>query len=197
MTNRTRAKTPPPVSRRDVLLAGSGVLATGLAGCLGGLASGTDPGESGDGPVAVASFFSFYDFGRKIADGTPVTVRNLIPTGLHGHGWEPNASITRDIIEADAFVHVGPEFQPWADRAIQTLKDDDVDTQLINVRENVELVDLAGLRVRRPDGAGAAVAPDDRHLGDEPRLDALVEVTRASGLAHTRGYAPEQWYTFG
>jgi len=24
-----------------------------------------------------------------------------------------------------------------------------------------------------------------------------VEVTRASGLAHTRGYAPEQWYTFG
>ncbi|AHG03834.1 adhesin [Halobacterium sp. DL1] len=192
MTNRTRAKTPPPVSRRDVLLAGSGVLATGLAGCLGGLASGTDPGESGDGPVAVASFFSFYDFGRKIADGTPVTVRNLIPTGLHGHGWEPNASITRDIIEADAFVHVGPEFQPWADRAIQTLKDDDVDTQLINVRENVELVDLA-----------ASLDPDEEGVGDGRGKDPhfWLDPTRAKQSVDniTEGFvelAPDHESTF-
>jgi len=164
----------------------------GLAGCLGGLASGTDPGESGDGPVAVASFFSFYDFGRKIADGTPVTVRNLIPTGLHGHGWEPNASITRDIIEADAFVHVGPEFQPWADRAIQTLKDDDVDTQLINVRENVELVDLA-----------ASLDPDEEGVGDGRGKDPhfWLDPTRAKQSVDniTEGFvelAPDHESTF-
>jgi len=77
---------------------------------------------------SVASFFSFYDFARKIARETPVTLKNLVPTGLHGHGWEPDASVTRDIIDADAFVHVGEDFQPWADRAIQTIEDDDADT---------------------------------------------------------------------
>lgn len=140
-------------SRRQVLAAGGGLLATGLAGCLGG--SGAS-----DGPVAVASFFSFYDFGREIARETPLTVENLVPTGLHGHGWEPNASVTRDIIEADAFVHVGPGFQPWADRAIQTLKDDDVDTALINVREGVELVDLA-----------ASLDPDEEGVGEQQGKD--------------------------
>jgi len=154
MTNQTRQTTERRgISRRGALAAGGGLLATGLAGCLGGSAAS-------DGPTAVASFFSFYDFGREIARETPLTVANLVPTGLHGHGWEPNASVTRDIIEADAFVHVGPGFQPWADRAIQTLRDDDVDTALINVREGVELVDLA-----------ASLDPDEEGVGEQKGKD--------------------------
>ncbi|MEF8806578.1 metal ABC transporter substrate-binding protein [Natronomonas sp.] len=131
------------VSRRSVL-AGIGSLgAVGSAGCLGG---GAADAPADDGPVAVASFFTFYDFARQVAEGTPVTVRNLVPTGLHGHGWEPDPSITRDIIEAEAFIHVGPDFQPWADRAIQTVEDDGADTDLLNVREGVDLLPLgAGL----------------------------------------------------
>ncbi|WP_336135579.1 metal ABC transporter substrate-binding protein [Natronomonas amylolytica] len=130
------------VSRRSVL-AGLGSLgALGSAGCLGGSADAS----TDDGPVAVASFFTFYDFARQVAEGTPVTIRNLVPTGLHGHGWEPDPSITRDIIDAEAFLHVGPDFQPWADRAIQTVKDDGAETDLLNVREGVDLLPLgAGL----------------------------------------------------
>jgi zinc transport system substrate-binding protein len=30
-----------------------------------------------------------------------LTVENLVPMGLDGHGWEPNADITQRIIEAD------------------------------------------------------------------------------------------------
>jgi zinc transport system substrate-binding protein len=147
-----------PVSRRAALAAGGAAVLTGVAGCTAlpsapVRADQTD-GED-DGPVAVASFFSFYDFARKIARDTPLTVRNLVPTGLHGHGWEPNASITRRIIEADAFVHVGPGFQPWADRAIETLAGDDADTALIDAREGVELVDLA-----------ASLDPDEEGVGD-------------------------------
>jgi zinc transport system substrate-binding protein len=131
------------LSRRSVLAGLGGLGATGLAGCLGGSAADETPP---DGPVAVASFFTFYDFARKVAEGTPVTVRNLVPTGLHGHGWEPDPSITRDIIDAEAFVHVGPDFQPWADRAIETVRDDGADTDLINVREGIDLLPLgAGL----------------------------------------------------
>ena len=149
------------LSRRAALAASGTVLASGFAGCLG--TGGSVDGTTADGDDtirAVASFFSFYDFGRHFARETPVTVENLVPTGLHGHGWEPNATITREIIDADAFVHVGPGFQPWADRAIQTLRDDEVDTALINVREGVDLVDLA-----------ASLDPDEEGVGDQQGKD--------------------------
>jgi len=166
---------PPGTSRRSVLAGVGGGLIAGLAGCTGlgspGSTGGSDGGDGGDGddgPVAVASFFSFYDFARTVADGTPLTVRNLVPTGLHGHGWEPNASITRDIIRADAFVHVGEDFQPWADRAIRTLKDDGVDTKLINVRKGVELVELAASLDPEEEGVGEDRG-EDPHFWLDPR----------------------------
>lgn len=150
------------ISRRTAIATGGGILATGLAGCMtgGSESTATQDGSGDEGPVAVASFFSFYDFARNIAAETPIEIRNLIPTGLHGHGWEPNASIVQDIIEADAFIHVGPDFQPWADRAIETLRGDNVDTDLINVREGVELVDLA-----------ATLDPDEEGVGQQQGLD--------------------------
>ena len=158
------------LSRRQALAAGGGLLASGLAGCLGSGRSAVD-GE----PVAVASFFTFYDFGRKIARETPLTVENLVPTGLHGHGWEPNASITQDIIEADAFVHVGPGFQPWADRTIQTLRDDDVQTALIDARDGVELVDLAASLDPEEEGVGEQQGKDPHFWLDPQRAEQSVD----------------------
>jgi len=160
------------VTRRDALRAGGAAAVAGLAGCTALPSapgqSGSDGDEGSDDPVAVASFFSFFDFGRQIAEGTPLTVENLVPTGLHGHGWEPNASITQRIIEADAFVHVGEDFQPWADRAIRTIEGDDVDTALVNVREGIELVDLAASLDREEEGVGAQRGKDP-HFWLDPR----------------------------
>ncbi len=158
------------LTRRRALAGGAGLLATGVTGCLGSAG-----GSESDGAVAVASFFSFYDFGRKIAADTPLEVRNLIPTGLHGHGWEPDSRITRDIIEADAFVHVGPEFQPWADRAIETIKGDDVDTQLINSRAGVELASLAASLDRDEEGVGENRGKDPHFWLDPQRAKQSVD----------------------
>ncbi|POG55784.1 metal ABC transporter substrate-binding protein [Haloferax marisrubri] len=196
----------PKLSRRSVVAAGSGLLTAGLAGCLGGgggAGGGSDGSNTGsndasggseseDEYVVVASFFSFYDFARKVAADTPVTLKNLIPTGLHGHGWEPDASVTRDIIEADAFVHVGEDFQPWADRAIQTLKDDDVDTQLINVREGVELVELAASLDRDEEGVGEGRGKDPHFWLDPQRAKTAVD-NITEGLVEL---APEHEETF-
>ncbi|WP_435361435.1 metal ABC transporter substrate-binding protein [Haloarchaeobius sp. DFWS5] len=182
MRQTTQTDSSTALSRRQTLLAGSGLLSAGLAGCLGSGDTGTDSGGSAndggdddDGPVAAASFFSFFDFGRKIAADTPVTVTNLVPTGLHGHGWEPNASITRQIIEADAFIHVGEDFQPWADRAIQTLKDDGVDTQLINSRAGVELEDLAATLDPEEEGVGEGRGKDPHFWLDPRRAKTAVD----------------------
>jgi len=160
------------VTRRDALRAGGVATLAGLAGCTV-LPSAPMPASGGgddgsDGPVAVASFFSFFDFGRQVADGTPLTVENLVPTGLHGHGWEPNASITQRIIEADAFVHVGEDFQPWADRAIRTITSDGVDTALINAREDIDLVALAASLDREEEGVGEGRGKDP-HFWLDPR----------------------------
>jgi len=178
------------VTRRQVLAAGSSAAVAGMAGCIGGTTAGSGGSggtDDGDGPVAVASFFSFFDFAREIADGTPVRVENLVPTGLHGHGWQPNASVTQDIIEADAFVHVGEGFQPWADRAIQTLEDDGVDTQLINARAGVELVDLAASLDREEEGVGDQQGKDP-HFWLDPRRARKSVDNIAEGLVEL---APE------
>jgi zinc transport system substrate-binding protein len=175
MERRTQSPARRGPSRRQALAAGAGLLTAGLAGCTASGNEASNGSNADDGPVAVASFFSFYDFARKVAAGTPVQVRNLVPTGLHGHGWEPNASITRDIIEADAFVHVGEDFQPWADRAIQTLRDDGVDTQLIDVREGVELVDLAASLDPEEEGVGEGRGKDPHFWLDPQRAKQSVE----------------------
>jgi zinc transport system substrate-binding protein len=143
---------------------------TGFSGC------STDSNTAEDGPpTAVASFFSFYDFARHVAAGTSVRVENLVPTGLHGHGWQPNASVTQDIIEADAFIHVGPRFQPWADRAIQTIQDDNVDTQLINARAGIELADLAATLDPDEEGVGTQQGKDPHFWLDPQRAMASID----------------------
>ena len=130
---------PGQLSRRAFVGLSAGALATGAAGCLGSASDANDE----DGYVAVASFFMFYDFTRQVAQETPMTVENLIPTGLHGHGWDPDPSITRDITDADAFVNVGPDFQPWADRATETVRDNGAETRSINVCEGIGLIGLS------------------------------------------------------
>ena len=161
--------------RRDVLRAGGIAIVAGLAGCTALPSAPSRADDDDGGPVAVASFFSFFDFGRQIAEGTPLTVENLVPTGLHGHGWEPNASITRRIIEADAFVHVGQDFQPWADRAIETIVADDVGTALINAREGIDLVNLAASLDPDEEGVGAQRGKDPHFWLDPQRAKQSVE----------------------
>jgi zinc transport system substrate-binding protein len=183
-------------TRRDALRAGGAAALAGLAGCTAlpsapGQA-GSDGADDGEGPVAVASFFSFFDFGRHVADGTPLTVENLVPTGLHGHGWEPNASITRRIVEADAFVHVGEDFQPWADRAIRTIEADGVDTALVNVREGIDLVDLAASLDSEEEGVGAERGKDPHFWLDPRRAKRSVD-NIAEGFAEV---VPEHAETF-
>lgn len=157
------------VSRRSVIASAAGAGLTGLAGCLGGERSDAD---------VVCSFFTFFDFTRRLAAETPLEVENLVPVGLHGHGWEPDPTVIRDIIEADAFVHVGEDFQPWADRAIRTVRDDGADTHLINSREGIDLIDLAA-SVDDEEEVGSGKDP---HFWLDPRRAKRAVVNLQTGL---------------
>jgi zinc transport system substrate-binding protein len=175
------------LSRRRFAGAGVGVLAGGLAGCTGtaigpesdeGADSGSD--AEGDGEyTVVASFFTFYDFADTLAEGTALAVENLVPTGLHGHGWEPDPSIQRRITDADALVHVGPDFQPWVDRAIDALAAESKETTLINARAGVDLLDLADSLTEDEAVEGAK----DPHFWLDPRRAKVAVANLADGLA--------------
>lgn len=172
------------VSRRQFAGLGAGALTGGLAGCIGTAAGPDDSGDGsdggdGDGYTVVASFFTFYDFADTLAEGTDVTVENLVPTGLHGHGWEPDPSIQRRITDADALVHVGPDFQPWVDRAIDTLAAESTETRLINSREGVELIDLADSLTEDEAVEGAK----DPHFWLDPERAKRAVENIAAGLA--------------
>ena len=116
-------------------------------------------------------------------------MKNLVPTGRHGHSWEPDAIVPKDIMEADAivpkdimeadaFIHVGTDFHPLADRAIQTLKGDDIDTQLISVRKGEELESLA-----------VCLDPDEQAVGvrSQARLQLRRIDTRIRPSVRQRG----------
>ncbi|OYR44663.1 metal ABC transporter substrate-binding protein [Halorubrum sp. Hd13] len=183
---RTDTNEATGLSRRRFAGIGAGVLAGGLAGCTGNAADPGDGGGGSDGEGAdageytvVASFFTFYDFADTLAEGTVLNVENLVPTGLHGHGWEPDPSIQRRITDADALVHVGPDFQPWVDRAIDTLEAETTETALINARAGVELLDLADSLTEDE----AVEDAKDPHFWLDPQRAKVAVENIADGLA--------------
>ncbi|PAU84748.1 adhesin [Halorubrum salipaludis] len=191
----TNANSSSNVSRRRFTAIGAGALAGGLAGCTGNAADGGSAGggygSDGDGGgggdstgdaeyTVVASFFTFYDFADSLAAGTEIAVKNLVPTGLHGHGWEPDPSIQRRITDADALVHVGPDFQPWVDRAIDALAAESAETTLINSRAGVELIPLADSLDEEEEAVENAKDP---HFWLDPRRAKTAVANIADGLA--------------
>lgn len=157
-------------TRRELLRLGAGAIAAaGVAGCTGSLGSGASDagGEEGEGTSATASFFTLYDFARNVG-GDALAVENAVPTGQHGHGWEPQSDITADVVERDIFVHLGIEgFQRWADEIVAEIEANHDDVTLIPVAEGIELSEYGD---RGHDG-GEHHGHDDEHAHEEDGRD--------------------------
>ncbi|MFC4358443.1 metal ABC transporter substrate-binding protein [Halobium salinum] len=136
-------------TRRGLLLGAAAVATSAVAGCLG--TSSTNSGSDDGDDTIQASFFVVSDFTSHVAAGR--TVRNLVPFGQHGHGWEPGPDVQRDVLDADAFVYVGEGFQPWADKIVRNVRNDDADVRVIEAWEGIDLL--------------GATEHDDGHDGHE------------------------------
>ncbi|WP_425494234.1 metal ABC transporter substrate-binding protein [Natronobiforma cellulositropha] len=109
------------LTRRRALAAG-GVLAASFAGCLG---SGTDDDGSGSGDADITVFATMpavWDFVRQVA-GDHIDVIDLVPVGEHGHDWDPQPGIVREIEDGDGFVYLR-DFSSWQDDAASQLETD-------------------------------------------------------------------------
>lgn len=134
-------------TRRDVLLGATTVTVGGVAGCLE--TAGRDPGQ------AFASFFTLADFTRNVV-GDVRSVDNAVPSGQHGHEWDPSTSILPSIVESEAFVYLDAEgFQPWIDEAIDEIESDHADDViLIDALEGIDLLEYDGHGHDHEDGRG-------------------------------------------
>lgn len=124
-------------SRRELLTAaGSSLLLANVAGCVGSEAPETNSQS------VYTSFFTLYDFTRNVA-GDSLTVDTAVPSGEHGHGWEPSTNLLPEIVEADAFIYLNADgFQPWAEQAASEIGSNYGDeVVLIDALEDIELLE--------------------------------------------------------
>ncbi|WP_122088406.1 metal ABC transporter substrate-binding protein [Halalkalicoccus subterraneus] len=155
-------------TRRRLLKGGAGAIASAsLAGCtdsLGGGAPSVGTETDGEGAAtATAAFFTLADFARNVG-GDALAVENAVPTGQHGHGWEPQSDVTVEIVEGDAFVHLGIEgFQRWADDVAGEIEANHDDVALIAVTEGVDLSEYGDQR--HEDGHGTDHDENHSHEG--------------------------------
>ncbi|MES3516145.1 MAG: zinc ABC transporter substrate-binding protein [Natronomonas sp.] len=125
-------------STRRELLAACGGVSAALAGC-----AAAERGNR-DQPVVYTSIFPLYEFARSVG-GEAIEVRNAVPSGEHGHAWEPPADLLADVVSADAFVYLDIEgFQPWALDVAAEIETDYEDVRLIDGLSGVELLRYEG-----------------------------------------------------
>ncbi len=148
-SSRTDRLTQSRSTRRTVLAAGAGTLVPSLAGCLdedpqsgnGAADEGGDDDGNGEDDASytvAAGMPALWDFTREVG-GDHVNAVDLIPTGEHGHDYEPGPGIVEEIEDADAFVYMR-DFAGWMEDAVAELENDD-DTAVIDASEGIEFFD--------------------------------------------------------
>ena len=167
------------LTRRRLVMAAGTTGIGGLAGCLGGDATGASNGESAGGPVARSSFFVFDGITAPVA-GDAATAELLVPVGQHGHGWEPGPRIREEIRGADLFVHGMPGFQPWVDDITRDLAADGGDVSTVDASAGIDLLAT---------GSEDEHAGEGTHDGDEGPHDDGGEGTHD----HGDGADPHFW----
>lgn len=70
--------------------------------------------------TVMASFYPMYDFAANIG-GDKVIVKNMVPSGIEPHDWEPAASDIVDLEEADVFIYNGAGMEHWVETVIDSL----------------------------------------------------------------------------
>lgn len=108
--------------------------------------------DKGDGEKIqiITTLFPQYDFAREIVkDKGEVSL--LLPPGVEAHSYEPTPQDIGNIKKADVFIYTGEYMEPWAEKVIKNVGED-----------NVAIVDLSG---------GIKLIDEDDHEHNELEAD--------------------------
>nr|WP_306461660.1 zinc ABC transporter substrate-binding protein [Robertmurraya kyonggiensis] len=74
----------------------------------------------------------------SLIGGDKVKVKSVYPPNVDAHSFEPTTKTMVDIAGADLFIYTGAGVEGFADKAVETLKDEDV--KIIRAADGIELL---------------------------------------------------------
>lgn len=150
-----------------------------------GNTEGDNASESTDGQLTVfASTFALKSMAEEIG-GDRVNVEMVIPSGADPHTYEPTSKKMTQIAEADLFLTIGHDLEPYVESMEKSLEGQNV--VFVKTAENVKLLDAADtVHVHEEEGH----AEDEGHSEDEH----ANEEASHSEDEHDHGkYDPHVW----
>lgn len=94
------------------------LIITLLGGC-------TQSIEKEDKCTVYTSFYGMYDFVQMIA-GDKAQIKQLIPSGVEAHDWEPGTGDMINLSEADVFVYSGMNMEPWVEKVLGSINNENL-----------------------------------------------------------------------
>lgn len=114
-----------------------------------------------------ATIFPLEDFAKKIG-GEHVEVTGIYPAGVDSHNYEPTTKTIINIAKADLFVYNGLELEAFADKVIQTVKNEPV--TILNASTNIEAIEGDNHDEEEHDDAHDHAHDVDPHVWFDPTL---------------------------
>lgn len=90
---------------------------------------------SSDRLKVYTTFYPLYDFTMKIASEN-ADVKNMIPTGVEPHDFEPSPKQVAKLEGADVFIYLSETMEPWAEKMKNSLEEKGV--LVVKAGENLE-----------------------------------------------------------
>lgn len=119
----------------------------------------------------MVSIFPLQEFAQAVV-GDAGEVELLLPPGAEVHAWQPNPSDMVKLSEADIFIYIGAQLEPWADDILRSVKNPTL--RVIEASRGLSLIDR---EEREEHGHGAG----DPHIWldfdkDKKIIDLITEV---------------------
>ncbi|MDL5377102.1 metal ABC transporter solute-binding protein, Zn/Mn family [Exiguobacterium mexicanum] len=161
---------------------------------LGGCASNEENGateETNDQLTVYASTFALKSFAKEIG-GDRVRVEMVIPPGADPHTYEPTSKQMTDIAEADLFLTVGHDLEPYVESMEKSLANENV--TFVKTAEDVTLLSAEDtVHVHGEDEHSEDEHSEDEH-GHEVDAHAEEEAGHSEDDGHNHGqYDPHVW----
>ena len=104
--------------RRKILICGCLLLTLIMAGC--------NQNTTNKKLTVYASFYPLYDFAKNIGKDK-IEVKLVVPSGIEPHEFQINPRKFADICSASMFIYDGLGLEPWAEKLLPELKDNNVE----------------------------------------------------------------------
>ena len=94
--------------------------------------------EKKDKITIYTTIYPEYDFTKAIV-GNKIEVVRLIQPGTEIHTYEPSSKDMARISNSSAFIYTGKNMEPWAEKIIESIKDNNV--RIIDTSKNINMID--------------------------------------------------------